>query len=260
LLRWTIRATTTLLLWSALLAVVGIFDEALRWDLFPPRVEATLVGVLLSSLVLGAVGVALVFVLGVLEVVRALQIVVPLAPEAASSRRPRIATAAALLGVVALIGLLHSIDRRVETRRLAVFRSYSQNLIERIPSETLSAITDFVEGDCTGSDGEIRSLLSVPRDVDWIRGISILVPGESKGVGVRLSSSWNREIECRRIYGAEARERAVLAALHGDDSEIARLNVGRQFVSLHRVRALNSEVLVRIQGDRSAKFDSDVDG
>ena len=71
MLTLVVHATALLLALAAALVVVGIFNEALDWDLFGPKLEAILTGVFGGSIALASAGVALTVVLGIQEIVRA---------------------------------------------------------------------------------------------------------------------------------------------------------------------------------------------
>src|SRR5262249_32603250 len=71
LLSLVVTATVLLLAGSAVLAVLGIFNGSLHWDIFSPEVEKVLYGLFGSCVALAAFGVATSFVLGIQEVVLA---------------------------------------------------------------------------------------------------------------------------------------------------------------------------------------------
>ena len=87
MLTLVVHATALLLALAAALVVVGIFNEALDWDLFGPKLEAILTGVFGGSIALASAGVALTVVLGIQEIVRAFR-ALPKAG-ARTRRRPR---------------------------------------------------------------------------------------------------------------------------------------------------------------------------
>lgn len=59
---------------SAILVVLGSFNEYLQWDIFSPQLEKILYGIFSSSVTLGLFGVAITFVLGIQEAVKGINI------------------------------------------------------------------------------------------------------------------------------------------------------------------------------------------
>jgi hypothetical protein len=73
LLSLTVWMTVWLLLVGAVLVVLGVFNQQLRWDIFSPQLEAVLYGIFTSSIILSIFGVAIAFVLGIKRIVDAVE-------------------------------------------------------------------------------------------------------------------------------------------------------------------------------------------
>ena len=70
LLSLVVSFTLILLTIGAALVVLGIFNEALKWDIFGPKLEAVLYGVFGSCMALAGFGVAMTIIIAMQESVR----------------------------------------------------------------------------------------------------------------------------------------------------------------------------------------------
>lgn len=137
MLSLTVWITIGLLLTGALLVVLGIFNQQLKWDIFSPQLESILYGIFFSCITLGLFGIAITFVLGIKQIVEAVESLrrKSIEPTFIPVKRRRLAYAGYMMGLftafAGLIFALERVDQQIQVRRSQVFKQIAAIQVER---------------------------------------------------------------------------------------------------------------------------------
>lgn len=246
LLPLAVRATVILLLAGAFLVVLGIFDGYLGWDIFSPEVEKLLYGLLGSSVAVAAFGVAVCLVLGIQEVVNAFRKLVAhgdpegaMVVKDAPRRTYTLALAGILASLVLTIAVLGMVDRRVEARRLQVFKLIAQDQMAQLGPRLAAEVARLPAPceDCLNPG--LRQFFTTMDGLSFCRSAVLYLPDPSdETVLWRYPShvDFGEEPQLERFFIAKDDDRAVNLALNGDPAWIRQKNQGDGFVWYHVVR------------------------
>ncbi|HEY9420169.1 MAG TPA: hypothetical protein VIW92_02055 [Thermoanaerobaculia bacterium] len=267
LLSLTVGATVVLLAAGAFLVVLGIFDEYLGWDLFSPEAEKLLFGLFFACLSLGGFGAAISGVLGVQEVVKALRRMIEAAnPSAAEPvreaprRRYAAVLAAALVLLVAAVGILNAANRKVETERLATFKTIvSDQMLQLGPH--LTAEVSQIPRPCP--ECGTRTLAELHRTLEELSfcqsGQLFMADPENEMVLWRFPEPSGTEGQppgFARFFIASDIDRAVKQALTGDTAWIDQMNGAPAFNWYEVIKDPSGKVraVLKIYGDPTESY------
>lgn len=236
LLSLTVGATAVLLAAGGFLVMLGIFDNYLGWDIFSPETEKLLYGVFGSCVALGLFGAAISVVLGIQEIVKALRKMVETArPEVAEPAReiPRrhylFVLAGVLVLLVATIGVLNLVNRRVEAHRLEVFKLLARDQMEQL-GPSMAKVFEQIPRPCEEcAPQSLAELQQTLQGLSFCRTATFFMadPADS-GVlwryGAEEYSSCTEVPGFERIFIASDLDRAVSQALKGDTAWIDQMN------------------------------------
>ena len=234
MLTLVVHATALLLALAAALVVVGIFNEALDWDLFGPKLEAILTGVFGGSIALASAGVALTVVLGIQEIVRAFR-ALPKAPGADEADAAPEATrwgyaramAWILVGFAVLIGALALANGRVLAHRTATFKRIAAEQVGNFEPKLAARVAALGAPPRSAVDKELYDLI---RTLD---GLTF--------------------VQRSTLYVADPEDPA---ALRGDGAELDRLNAEKNFTAYRTLRGADGKPVgvLRIDGNPRENF------
>ncbi|MEM0980778.1 MAG: hypothetical protein AAGH78_10945 [Cyanobacteria bacterium P01_H01_bin.58] len=261
MLRLVIRATAILLATAAVLSIVGLFDTFLNWDIFSQNIENFLYGVFFSCLVLASVGIALSFVLGLLEIVELMRA----SHEGRTLPSPRFGYYAKLssLGVTALVGLLillSFVNASVQQHRQSVFRQLAEQQAQRVAPKIARTLPLNLTTPTVSS--ELEQAVETVQRSDLIWSVILYMPDPDDADALwyydgqpDFGGSENTDtIRFERLFIAKKREKAVGAALAGNNEAVqAFINDGK-FVWLEPIQQNDVSAVLFLKGNETADF------
>lgn len=269
LLSLTVRATVVLLTVGAFLVVLGIFDDFLGWDIFSPEVERLLYGLFASSVALGGFGAAICIVLGIQEVVRAFRKLVEKSePETsavtveATRRTYTVALAAVLVLLIVTVSSLAAVNRRVEARRLKVFKLIARDQMAQLGPH-LSAELARIPAPCEacGTPG-LQQFFRTMDGLSFASSATLYVADPADETVLWRYPSTESCTSCgdkpgfERFFIARDDDRAVKLALQGDTAWIDQKNAGPGFIWHQVIRdgQGKNRAVLQIWGNESESF------
>lgn len=261
LLSFTVGSTVVLLIFSAALFVLGIFNETLRWDIFGPRVEAILYGVFGSTVSLAAVGVAMTLVLGVREVVASFRNIERAraagAEAPAATRSYRGAFALVVVVLVMLVGGLAWLNRRITEHRNGVFQRLAAEQMEHFGEKLRAVLPASVPG-ALSTEGQ--DLLATLERLSFVSDVELVLPDPADESAIWVFrdgySSSRAAWRADRRFVARESERAIQAAFRGDPEALPRFNAGARFEWYYPVPGAGGGpvAVLHLRGNRSENF------
>lgn len=239
LLSLVVQSTALLLTIAATLIVVGIFNESLNWDLFGPRLEAILYGVFGASVALAGVGVALSMVLGIQEIVKAFRAIQKhhepenpdSAPEATKGTYAK-SMAWILVALTGLIGSLALINGRVQEHRTDVFKKIADEQFLHFESKLASLLSPGQAPSRSHVNKDLYDLINTLDGLSFVQRTTLYVPDPTDPAAMWGYTAWREyrnEDGFARFYVVKEFEKAMAAALEGNDSDLNRLNDLKEF-------------------------------
>ncbi|MES1241857.1 MAG: hypothetical protein ABUT39_09585 [Acidobacteriota bacterium] len=267
LLSLTVRATVVLLTVGAFLVVLGIFDDFLGWDIFSPEVERMLYGLFASSVALGGFGAAICVVLGIQEVVRAFRKLVERSePEAARTvEAPRriyiVALAAVLVLLIVTVSSLAAVNRRVEARRLKVFKLIARDQMAQLGPHLAAEVARIpVPCETCGTPG-LEEFFRTLKGLSFSSSATLyLADPADETVLWRYPSTDCHGCDDKpgfeRFFIARDDDRAVNLALRGDTAWIEQKNNGPGFIWHQVIRdgQGKNRAVLQIWGNENESF------
>jgi hypothetical protein len=272
LLSLTVRATVVLLTIGAFLVVLGLFDGYLGWDIFSPETEKVLYGLFASCVAVGAFGAAISIVLGIQEVVRAFRklaersepsAVTGAVTSEATRRTYTVALAAVLVLLIITVSTFAAVNRRVEARRLTVFKLIAQNQMAQLGPH-LSAEIAVISTPCEacGTPG-LRQFFRTLDGLSFAQSATLYLadPADETvlwrypGPGCSTCGS-DEGPRFERFFIARDDDRAIKLALQGDTAWIDQKNGGPGFIWYQVIRdgQGKNRAVLQIWGNESESF------
>ncbi|HEX4499046.1 MAG TPA: hypothetical protein VIE43_25440 [Thermoanaerobaculia bacterium] len=270
LLALVVRATLALLAGGAVLVVLGIFNQYLKWDIFSPEVEKFLWGIFSSCLALAAFGVAASVVLGIQEVVTALRRMIEAAapsraePEREAPRRSYAAALAVLLLLLAgtVVGF-NLVNHHVEAHRLAVFKLIVRDQMSLLGPH-LQAETAKIQTICdTCAPPTLPELMRTLNGQSFCQS-SLLYMADANDptvlwkypAGGSLYASEGTAPKFERYFVADDVDRAVKQALSGETAWIDQMNGAPAFEWYQAIRDGQGKVraVLKILGNPNESY------
>lgn len=266
MLTLVVHATALLLALAAALVVVGIFNEALDWDLFGPKLEAILTGVFGGSIALASAGVALTVVLGIQEIVRAFR-ALPKAPGADEADAAPEATrwgyaramAWILVGFAVLIGALALANGRVLAHRTATFKRIAAEQVGNFEPKLAARVAALGAPPRSAVDKELYDLIRTLDGLTFVERSTLYVPDPEDPAALWGYTAWRdykTEDGFARFFVAKDFEKALAAALRGDGAGLDRLNAEKNFTAYRTLRGADGKPVgvLRIDGNPRENF------
>ena len=236
------RATVILLAMGAFLVVLGIFDDLLDWDIFSPATERFLYGIFGSCIALGGFGAAISVVLGIQEVVGSFRRLVDQArpgtaePVTEVSRRRYVAILAGLLAVLVLTVVgFGALNRRVEARRLEVFKLIAQDQMKQLGPRLAAEIRKIPVPCETCAPPALHEIFRTLDRLSFFADVQLYMadPSDEAVLWRYPVAPEAKAPVLERFFIARDDDRAVKLALSGDPAWIRQKNGGPGFTWYH---------------------------
>ena len=265
LMSLVVSFTLILLAIGATLVVLGLFNEALHWDIFGPRLEAFLYGLFGSCMALAAFGTAMTVIIALQESVRDFkqfvrartnQEVVPDAPK--RTYAARMAAVVALLAL--LVALCAGINHVVLTKRCQTFKRLAEEQVGNFQAKIAEIVGALP---APPQDNVPRDLYDVLRTVDnleFVQTATLYVPDSSEAAAMWGYTAWrnvySNEDGFARFYVAKDFEKAMRQALDGKPADLDRINARNEFIWYKPLAGSDGRpnAVIRIDGDSRHSF------
>ncbi len=238
LMSLVVSFTLILLTIGAMLVVLGIFNAALNWDIFGPRLEAFLYGVFGSCMALAAFGVAMTVILALQESVRDFKrLVQARTSQTETVEAPRRAYAARMLYVVlamaCLVALCNGINHVVLAKRCGVFKRLAAEQVGNFQARIAGLVGAFT---APPPDNVPRDLYDVIRTVDnleFVNTATLYLPDPTEATAMWGYTAWRSAYSnCdgfARFYVAKDFEKAMRQAVDGEATALDDINARNEF-------------------------------
>lgn len=266
LLSLTVRATVVLLTVGAFLVVLGIFDDFLGWDIFSPEAEKLLYGLFASSVALGGFGAAICVVLGIQEVVRAFRKLVersePVVTVEATRRTYTVALATVLILLIITVSSLAAVNRRVEARRLKVFKLIVRDQMAQLGPHLTAELSRIPVPCETCATPGLHQFFRTLDGLSFASSATLYVADPADETVLWRYPSTETCHACgdkpgfERFFIARDDDRAVKLALQGDTAWIDQKNAGPGFVWHQAIRdgQGKNRAVLQIWGNENESF------
>ncbi len=233
LLTLTVWTTTILLVSAGLLVVLGIFNGALNWDLFGPKLEAILYGVFGSCIALALIGLGLTLVLGTQEIVGSFGVIrrhfepgADAAPEATRGVYGKLMLYIVLAFAVLVVALA-SLNHVVQGQRSKVFRKLAAEQMDHFASKLAAQVAKLKEPPRDHVPYDIYDLIHTLDSLSFVQKATLYLPDPADDTALWGYTAWREyrnEDGFARFFIAKDFEKAMKEALRGRSGDLDRLN------------------------------------
>ncbi len=265
LLSLVVSFTLILLTIGAVLVVLGIFNQALRWDIFGPTLEAFLYGVFGSCMALAGFGVAMTVIIALQESVRDFKkFVNARTQQEESADAPRRTYAARMLAVVglmaSLVALCALIDHVVLVQRCKVFKRLAAEQVGNFQDKIIGVVDAFPAPPQNNVPRDLFDVVKTLDNLDFVTVTTLYIPDADEQTAMWGFTAW-RDVYTNvdgfaRFYVAKDFEKAMRRAVDGNPADLAAIN-GRNEFTWYRLLAGRDgkpAAVVRIDGDSRQSF------
>lgn len=264
LLSLVVSFTLILLTIGAVLVVLGIFNEALNWDIFGPRLEALLYGVFGSCMALAAFGVAMAGIIAMQESVRDFKKFV----QARTSQEevpdaPRRTYAVRMFAVVAVMALLVAlcalVDHVVLTQRCKVFKRLAGEQIGNFQKKIVGIVETFPTPPQSHVPRDLYDVIKTIDNLDFVATTTLYVPDPTEATALWGFTAWRAYTNAdgfARFYVAKDFEKAMRKALDGNPADLSQINARNEFTWYGLLTGTDGRLkgIVRMDGDSHQSF------
>jgi hypothetical protein len=269
LLSLTVWMTVWLLLVGAVLVVLGVFNQQLRWDIFSPQLEAVLYGIFTSSIILSIFGVAIAFVLGIkriVDAVEALERKGSLNAELAGPKARRLTYAGYMLGIftafAALIGVLGMVDHQVQVHRTGVFKQIASEQMQRLSQRFIPPLSQLKTTPVTTkiNPQALREVMTAFRELPFVREAKLYLPDAQDKSALWRYTSYSLDpkgqVVFQRFLVVKQFEEAILRSLNGNSKDLNELNQRIDLAWYQTIKDSQGKPLavLKIEGNPSENF------
>lgn len=261
----SVRATVTLLLTAATLIVIGIFNEALNWDIFGPKVEAVLYGVFFSCIALAIIGVAMTFVLGIREIVHSFQTI-----EKVSTGSKEVLAEVSngtykkyllwpLMLLLGIIIMFASANHFVQNHRAGVFKDITKGQMKQFDSKLAQILSLLAVPPRNNVPPDLHDMIKSMKNLSYIQEVALYLP-DPTDVAVMwrytTSGEYERKNGFEKFFVAKDFEKAMTEALRGSEGNLQEINDRRDFIWYYIVKDPTSKAIgvIRIDGNTRENF------
>ena len=265
LLNLIVAFTLILLTIGAMLVVLGIFNQALNWDIFGPRLEALLYGIFGSCMALAGFGVVMTAIIAVQEAVkdfkkfvqaRTQQEEIPDAPRQTYAAR----MGAVVLIMVVLVGICAITNHVVLTQRCSVFKRLGAEQMTNFGQKINANVETFAAPPQRDVPRDLYDVIKTIDQLDFVSRTTLYVPDPTEHTALWGFTAW-RDVYTNtdgfaRFYVAKDFEKAMRKALDGNQTDLEQINARNEFIwySLLLGRDSKPKAVVRIDGNSSQSF------
>ena len=265
LMSLAVSFTLILLAIGATLVVLGLFNEALHWDIFGPRLEAFLYGLFGSCMALAAFGTAMTVLIALQESVRDFkQFVRARTNQEIIPDAPKRTYAARMAAVVALLALLvvlcAAINHVVLTKRCQVFKRLAAEQISNFQAKIAGIVGALPAPPQDNVPQDLYDVLRTVDDLDFVQTATLYVPDSSEAAAMWGYTAWrnaySNEDGFARFYVAKDFEKAMRQALDGKPADLDRINARNEFIWYKPLAGADGRpnAVIRIDGDSRHSF------
>ncbi|BAI93951.1 hypothetical protein L1F28_06720 [Arthrospira platensis NCB002] len=265
-LSFTVAMTVSLLLIGATLAVLGIFDDMLNWDIFSPQVEQLLRAIMAGCIVLSVFGVAITFVLGIQEIVKSIGLLQKsrgLDELETVADAPKTTYMLYMSGVVAvfavLISALSVANFMITNHRNRVFKRIATEQMQQLSDEFVQQVSLLNEPPRANVPNTLDDLIRSVQKLSFVNDITLYLPDQQDDIIIwNYDSMWvdypQKGFE-RQIVAKEY-EQAIQSAFQGQPELLQALNGTTSFQWYYLIRDQQNQPLavLRINGNQRENF------
>jgi hypothetical protein len=259
LLSFTVWMTVSLLSLGAVLVLLGIFNAQLGWDIFSPQVEAVMYGIFFSCLVLSGFGIAITFVVGIKQIVEAVESLrqspttIQIAPRGVS----RLTYAGYMMGlfvtIAALIGILELVDYRIQDHRNQVFKRIAAEQMRRFELKLAQPLQKLASPALNPVPAVLPELLRALNSLSFIQGTTVYMV-DPKDASVLWRYNLNQtdakgKAVFNRFLIAKESEEAIRQALKGQPERLDAINAEANFRLYYSILGINKQAIAIVQID-----------
>ena len=265
LLSLVVSFTLILLTIGAILVVLGIFNEALNWDIFGPKLEALLYGVFGACMSLAGFGVAMAVIIAMQESVRDFKKFVQSrnnqedVPDASKKTY-----ASRMLGIVAVIGLLVGlcslVDYVILTQRCKVFKRLAAEQIDNFQPRIIRILSTFTDPPQNNVPPELYDVVKTLDNLEFINTTTLYIPDPSEASAMWGFTAWRDRYTntdgFARFYIAKDFEKALRKAIDGNSSNLSEINARNEFIFYKTLEDEEgkTKAVIRIDGNSHQSF------
>jgi len=238
-LNFIVSFTLILLTTSAVLVVLGIFNEWLQWDIFGPRLEAFLYGVFGSCMALAGFGMAMTVIVSIQEVVKDFKRFVQnrTNQEEAGDVARHVYLArmfCVVLGMALLVGICAGANQVVLTQRCKVFKRLAGEQVADFQNRIVKNIEVLSVPPTNSVPHDLYDLLKTMDSLDFVDQTTIYVPDLNESSIVWKftinGNSYTNAGGFVRCYVARDFEKAIQKAFDGKPAGLEQFNSRNDFV------------------------------
>ncbi|MFA7157772.1 MAG: hypothetical protein WC299_00600 [Kiritimatiellia bacterium] len=265
LLSLVVSFTLILLTIGAVLVVLGIFNEALKWDIFGPKLEALLYGVFGSCMALAVFGFSMTVIIAMQELVldfkklvqaRTNQENVPEAPKRIYAAR----MLAVVVVMAVLVGLCASINHVVLTQRCKVFKRLAGEQLANFQKKISGIVDGFTVPPQNNVPRDLYDVVKTLNNLDFIARTTLYVSDPTEKTAMWGFTAWRNYYTnsdgFARFYIAKDFEKAMRQAMDGTSMELDQINSKNEFTWYQVIAGSDNKpkAVVRIDGDNRQSF------
>lgn len=264
LLSLVVSFTLILLTIGAALVVLGIFNEALNWDIFGPRLEAFLYGVFGSCMALAGFGVAMAVIISMQESVRDFKkFVQSRINQEETPDAPKRTYAARILGIVAIMAVLVAlcalIDHLVLSQRCKVFKHLAAEQVGNFQPKIVGLVGGFSAPPQSNVPRDLYDVVKTLDNLDFINRATLYIPDPTEPAAMWGYTAWRDYTNAdgfARFYIAKDFEKAMRQALDGSASDLEQINGRNEFIWYKLLTNENGtgKAVLRIDGNSHQSF------
>jgi hypothetical protein len=264
LLSLVVSFTLILLTIGAVLVVLGIFNEALKWDIFGPKLEAFLHGVFGSCMALAGFGVAMAVIISMQESVREFKkFVQSRTNQEETPDAPKRIYAVRMLGVVAVMALLVAlcalIDHVVLSQRCKVFKRLATEQVGNFEPKIVGLVGAFPAPPQNNVPRDLYDVVKTLDNLDFIDRTTLYIPDPAEPTAMWGYTAWRDYTNTdgfARFYVAKDFEKAMRRAMDGSTSDLDPINDRNEFIWYKLLTGENgkAKAVVRIDGNSRQSF------
>jgi len=265
LLNLIVSFTLILLTIGAMLVVLGIFNQALKWDIFGPKLEALLYGVFGSCMALAGFGVVMTGIVAVQESVKDFKKFVQSrtnqeeildAPHRAYAAR--MLTAVLVMGV--FVGVCALTNHVVLTKRCSVFKKLGSEQVANFEKKIMASVETFTTPPQNNVPRDLYDVIKTLDRLDFVSRTTLYVPDRIEPAAMWGFTSWRESYSnadgFARFYVAKDFEKAMRKALDGNQADLQKINERSEFIWYKLLKGSDNQpkAVVRIDGDSRQSF------
>ena len=265
LLRLVVSFTLVLLTMGATLAVLGIFNEALAWDIFGPKLEALLHGVFGACMALAGFGAVMSVIIAMQDSVRNFQKLVQSQtnePARAEATRGGYAGRMLLiaLGTTVLVAACAGVNHLVLRHRCKVFKRLAEEHVTNFEKQIVTHVGGFQTPPQDNVPREVYDVLKAIDNLEFINRITLYIPDPVEANAMWGFTAWRSFYTnadgFAKFYIAKDFEKAMRSAVDGDMTSLSEINERNSFAwyRLLETQADTPRAIVRIDGNSYANL------